>query len=225
MNFTELKARLRKALQNPALEELTDDDCGLYVNDGYRDLSGRYPFHQSRKRCTFDTVIGEERYQLPPDIAAVLRLSNLTIGYKLRKAGDRLIADRLVDGFRTWPKSYVRYRNYVELAPTPSAIHTIEIFYKAIQHELSAGTDAPVLPEDWHNGIVLRGRWYYYLDRGDLSQQSASDAAYKLWLSDKPGEIEEESVDIDSGVELPELSRHFWPRSSRFDDGYFDFRD
>lgn len=225
MNFTELKARLRKSVKNPDLTELPDADAGEYVNSGYRDVTGRYPFHQTRKRCTFNTIIGEEKYQMPDDIAAILRLKIVDTGKKLWKAGDRLIADRLTDGFRSDPQKYVRYRNYVELAPTPSRVQTIEIYYRAIQALLSDANPNPVLPLEWHDGIWMRGRWYYWMDKGDTAQKASADADYKLWLSDKAGEIDEESVDIDSGVELPELTRGYRPASLRWDDGYFDYRN
>lgn len=225
MNFTELKARLRSSVKNPDLLELTDAAAGEYINSGYRDVCGRYPFHQTRKRCTFDTIIGEEKYQMPDDLAAILRLKILDTGRKLWKAGDRLIADRLTDGFRADPKRYVRYRNYVELAPTPSRVQTIEIYYRAMSGLLDGTNLNPVLPIEWHDGIWMRARWYYWIDKGDTAQKASADADYKLWLSDKASEIDEESVDIDSGVELPELTRGWKPSTLRFDDGYFDYRD
>src|SRR5688572_5671461 len=103
MNFGEAKARLRKAVKNPDLTELSDADCGAYVISGYVDLASRYPYHQTRKRCTFDTVVGEEKYQLPTDLTALYRVKNITTGRKIWKSGDRLIADRLTDGFRSTP--------------------------------------------------------------------------------------------------------------------------
>lgn len=225
MNFGELQARLRKSVKNPDTTELTPADNKSYINSGYGDVSARYPFHQTRKRCTFDTIIGEEKYQLPPDVAALLRLKNTTTGRKIWKTGDRHIADRLTDNYRQSPTRYVRYRNYVELTPTPHAVETVEVYYRAIQSVMTDDAELPSLPSDWHDGIWMRARWYYFVDKGDLAQKASADADYKLWLSDKPGEIDEESVDIDSGVEMPELTRGFSHRGGPFDDGYFDFRD
>lgn len=225
MNFGELKDRLRQSVKNPDLNELSDVAAGSYINSGYKDVSGRYSFHQARKRCTFDTIVGEEKYQMPGDLAAILRLKILDTGKKIWKAGDRLIADRLTDGFRADPRYYVRYRNYVELAPTPYRVQTVEIYYKALTEKMETNAELPILPDDWHDGIWMRARWYYWVDKGDMAQKASADADYKLWLSDKPSEIDEESVDIDSGVVLPELTRGWNPSSLRYDDGTFDYRN
>lgn len=225
MNFGELKARLRVATKNPSVTELSDAAAGAYINSGYTDLASRYPYHQTRKRCTFDTEVGEEKYQLPTDLTALYRVKNMTHGYKVWKSGDRLVADRLTDGFRSRPLKYVRYRNYIEFAPTPNAVETIEIWYNAVPAILVADADVLVLPVTWHDGVWMRAKWYYMIDRGDLAQKASADADYKLWLSDKPSEIDEETRDMDSGVEMPELTRGFSHRGGPFDDGYFDFRD
>jgi hypothetical protein len=226
VNFGELKARLRTSVKNPDEQDVPEDILGSYINSGYLDLAARYDFHQTRKRCTFVTVAGQAKYQLPGDIAAVLRLRDNTHGRKIWKKGDRAIASQHVPKYQFWPRYYVRYRNYVELIPTPSEDgFVIEVYYIAIPAILAEDSDIPVLPLTWHDGVVKRARWYYFDEKGDVAQATAALNSYSVWLSDKPSEIEQESVDIDSGVELPTLSRRGGYCGQRFDDGYFDFRD
>jgi hypothetical protein len=226
MNFGELKSRLRRSVKNPSQDDVSDEELGEYINYGYKDLAGRYAYHQTRKICTFSTVAGESKYQLPPDCASVLRLRDNTHGKKLRKSGDRGLSSRGVPEVNFWPSSYVRYRNYVNLRPVPDGIYVIEIYYIAIPQLLVNDTDLPVLPDTWDVGVWLRAIWYYHMTNGDTAQATTALTNYTVWLSDKPSEIEEESVDIDSSVEVPELAsyRSVAP-SSRFDDGLFDFRD
>jgi len=227
MNFSDLRAALRRSIKNPDENDAPEIDLGDYINEGYRDLAGRYQYHQTRKRCTFVTVAGQAKYSLPPDLASVLRLRDNTHGRKLRKAGDRLIADQRVPKFEFWPFFYVRYRHYVELVPTPNEDgYIIEVYYIAIPALLSLDTDVPVLPETWHRGIVLRARWHYFMDRGDSAQATEALNLFSVWVSDKPSEIEEESVDIDSAVEVPDMSQPLYSnRSLRWDDGLFDYRE
>lgn len=226
MNFGELKARLRKSVKNPSVDDVPDSELGEHINDGYKDLAGRYAYHQTRKRCTFTTEVGQSKYQLPADCASVLRLRDNTHGRKLKKSGDRGLSSRGVPEINFWPSSYVRYRNYVDLRPVPDGNYVIEIYYIAIPQLLVADTDLPVLPDTWDIGIWLRAIWYYHMVHGDSAQATQALNNYTVWLSDKPSEIEEESVDIDSSVELPELAgqRSLAP-SSRYDDGLFDYRD
>lgn len=225
MNFAELKARLRTSIKNPDEQDVPDEILGSYINSGYLDLAARYDYHQTRKRCIFTTIAGEAKYQLPGDVASVLRLRDNTHGRKIWKKGDRAVASQRIPKWRWWPSEYVRYRNYVELIPTPNETgYVIEVYYVAIPAVLAADTDIPVLPLTWHDGVYMRARWYYFVDKGDTAQATAAQNNYSIWLSDKPNEIEVESVDIDSGVEMPTLSgRSNW--SGRFDDGTFDFRD
>jgi hypothetical protein len=226
MNLLELRARLRVSVKNPDEGDVPDEVLTSYINSGYLDLAARYDFHQTRKRCTFLTVAGQAKYQLPGDVASVLRLRDNTHGRKIWKKGDRAIAEQHIPKWQWWPRWYVRYRNYVELGPTPNEDgYVIEVYYIAIPAVLAADSDIPVLPLTWHDGVHMRAKWYYYMDKGDSVQQAQSLNNYTVWLSDKPNEIEEESVDIDNGSELPTLggSRGDW--SGRFDDGFFDFRE
>lgn len=227
MNFAELREALRISVKRPDEGDAPQADLGMYINEGYRDLAGRYEYHQTRQRCTFVTVAGQAKYQLPPDLTVVLRLRDNTHGRKLWKTGDRSIADQRVPKFQHWPRHYTRYRHYVELIPTPDADgYVIEVFYIALPKLLTLDSDTPILPELWHRGIVLRARWHYFVDKGDSAQATEALNMFSVWVSDKPLEIEQESVDIDNAVEVPELETGLYRHhSTRFDDGLFDFRD
>ena len=50
MNFTQLRDGLRRSIKNPSEEDVVETDLGDYINEGYRDLAGRYEYHQTRKR-------------------------------------------------------------------------------------------------------------------------------------------------------------------------------
>ena len=226
MNFRQLKDRLRLALKNPDTIDDPDIDLGGYVNSGYTDLAGRFAYHQTRKRTSFTTEAGYHRYELPCDLTALLRVMDVVAGQKLIKMGDRYLASRRNE-LQYPPSRYIRYRNYIELIPTPNDAREIELFYIAVPCMLETDEDIPVLPVTWHDGIVLRAKWYYWMDKGDQAQTAFAFNNFNVWVADKPNEIEEESVDIDSGVEMPTLSRGYgrgW-HSSRFDDGGFDYRE
>lgn len=223
MNLADLHSRLRTSVKNPDEVDKPRELLVSYINDGYRDVISRYPFHQGRKICTFQTVIGQPKYQMPPDISAILSMSNRTTGGKIWKSDDDHVIDRMA-GTPFWrPRMYIRYRNYVHLVPTPDAVYTVAVFYKYIPMVLVADTDVPSLPEDWHIGIMLRARWYYFMEAGDAQQATIADNNFKLWALDKPTEIEEETVDQDQGVGRPELRHLRVGKGWKFDDGTFDY--
>ena len=104
------------------------------------------------------------------------------------------------------PEQYCRFRDFIELVPPPDDVYTIFLYYTETITDLSQSDDVPVIPATWHVGIVFLARWYYYDDQGDVPKATYGLNAYKAWLSDRSTVFEEETVDIDSSVELPTYS-------------------
>lgn len=226
MDFGTLKTTLRKEVGNPTVGEVSDAEMGEFVNYAYRDVSGRYKHHDMRKRCTFVTTAGIDKYELPPEASVLLGVRDATTGRSLTKQGNRFVASRRVPEYNTRPRAYVRYRHYIQLVPAPDGPYTVELYFTASAGALAGDTNVPVVPEEWHIGIVKLAKWYLYDRKGDAPKAQQAYNTFKLWLSDMPDTIDEEAAAIDSGVELPELAHHrFGWGTSRFDDGYFDYRD
>ncbi len=199
---------------NPSLVDVTDADLNQLLNDSMKDITGRYRFHKARKRCTFLTVAGQSSYGLPVDCESVYRLWDLTNRKKLEKIGDRQFSSQTNEADTVGiQEKYVRYRDYVELYPTPQNDNdVIEVFYKYKQVLLSDDADVPGIPDSWHLGIVLYAKYLYRMNQDDIPKQQAALEVWKIWVQDKPTEIDEESVDIDSGVDVLTLSQRISPR-------------
>lgn len=143
---------------------------------------------------------------MPTDVSSLFRVSDETNRRKLEKIGDRQLSSRPDDN-QAKPLQYVRYRDWIELMPVPDGEYIIEIFYKYQNVDLVEDTDVPGLPPAWHEGIVIRAEYIYYMYYAhDKPKAILADEAWKIWVTDKPTEIDEESVDIDSGVEILPLS-------------------
>jgi hypothetical protein len=199
-----MRTRLRERIGSPSTTDVTDAALNSHINLALEEVGNKYAFHKMRKRCRFTTEQGVSKYALPSDIAAVLRLANITSKRKLEKRGDRDIANS--DQLEGEPTKYVRYRDYTELLPIPDGEYVIEVYYKVVLTEITADTEEPVIPQPWHMGVVLLARWYYYDAQGDIPKASYAMQSFDKWVQDKPVEIHEESVDIDSGVELPTIT-------------------
>lgn len=211
MQLDEMRTMLRARIGNPSTVDVIDPKLNEVINLAMHDISGRYRFHKARKRCTFLTVAGQSAYSLPIDCEVVYRLADITNFKKLEKIGDRQFSTQ-TDNVNAKPLKYVRYRDFVELVPIPDDVYTIEVFYKYFVVTLANDGDSPGIPASWHYGIVLLAKWYYYTDQADAPKAAMAYEAFKLWVSDKPTEIDEESVDIDSGVDILTLSQQSTPR-------------
>ena len=199
-----LRTRLRKRIGNPTVAAVPDADLTQVINDAYGEIATKYKFHKVRKLCTFDTVVDQQKYGLPTDCYAVLRVRDTTNKIKLEKAGDRTAATDDATASAK-PTSYVRQRDWIALYPTPDDIYTMELFYKAKPTDLSADVDYPVLPGAWDEGLLRLARFYYWDSIGDLPKATYAQTLYDKWVSDMPLEFDDEADVIDSGVEIPTL--------------------
>jgi hypothetical protein len=219
-----MQARLLKRLGSPSDSGApTADDLTYYLNVAYLDILDRFRFHKARQRCRFNTIAGTSRYSIPTEAKAIFRLMNVTRGYKLSKRGDRFLSSNSpatdltnldetvipnIPPSYTWgpPTEYIRYRDYMELSPIPDSVYTMEVFYKYDVPELVDLVDAPAIARSWHHGIVLLATWYYYDEQKDQPKKQDALSTFMEWVSTKPNEIDEESVDIDTAAEVPTLS-------------------
>ena len=61
----------------------------------------------------------------------------------------------------SWPLSWVRYGNRLQIYPTPTASYVTDVLIHAIasENEMTGVSDTPVVHEMWHDAIVDFGVW------------------------------------------------------------------
>lgn len=205
MNLSDMRTSLRRKIGNPGTTEVPNATLDEHLNNAYRDLATKFAHPKARKICSFPTVADSAAYGLPTAIGGILRVWDDTNKKRLEKIGDRRYAE-LPTMETGKPDRYVRLRDFIELIPTPDDAYTIFIHYTETIADLVQTDDVPVIPIPWHVGIVFLARWYYRDDQGDLPKASYALNAYNGWLSNRPTTFDEETVDIDSAVELPTLT-------------------
>lgn len=209
MNLLELRTDLRAAVGNPTVNDVPDDILTDLINKAHRYVATVYPNLNSRVVVTTATVIGQQDYAVPLDCFAVREVWDSTNNTKLVKRGERWAAEHkwlLATNGR--PQSYVRFVNVLQLWPPPDGVYNIDMYYQQTIEDMVADADLPVLPIPWHDGLVLKARWYYYdRYRSDIPKAAASDVSWRMFLQEMPTALDQETVDIDSGVELPTLRR------------------
>lgn len=209
MNLAQLRTDLRSAVGSPTVNDVTDDMLTSLINKAHRYIATVYPNLSSRVVVTTQTVIGTQDYAVPADCFAVREVWDSTNNVKLTKRGERWAAEhKWLTPTNARPHSYVRFVNVLQLWPPPDGIYNIDMYYQQTIQDMAADSDVPVIPIPWHDGLVLKARWYYYDQlRSDIPKASASDVSWRMWLAEMPTSLDQETVDIDSGVELPTLRR------------------
>lgn len=209
MQLSDMVSKVRRRIGSPSTTDVTDATIKEHINAAYREIADNFRFHSVRKLCTFDTVADTRRYGLPTDCAFVIRVRNKddeAAQPRLEKLDDRRAAELLNSDTTGVPTQYMRYKDWIELEPTPDDVYTIEVFYRADVTDLSDDADEPVFPVAWHAGIVHLATWNYFVEEGDVPKANNAYNIYDLWSSKKTNEVDEEKRDLDSGVEIPTLS-------------------
>ena len=210
MTLAELYTKLRKMIGNPDTTEVPNSLLTEHINDAYREIATKYHHHKSRKLCSFPTVADTSKYGLPADCGAVLGVQDQTNNKKLVKAGPRqYLTWDVADVESGAPTQYARLRGFIQLATDdggpPDDAYTIMLYYSETITSLSAASDEPVLPVTWDRGILLLARHLYYDEVENAPKALYSYQMFEAWVQNKATDIEEETFDLDSGVELPTL--------------------
>lgn len=208
MNLLILRDRLRRMIGNPTTADVGDGNLSEHINTAYREIVNKYRFHLGRKICTFDTIADVSRYGLPTDLASIIRVRNNTTEVRMEMLDSRRRYEEVnyTANIQTGePVRYIRFRDWIELAPIPDGVYQIEIYYKLGIVDLSADIDEPVIPVSWHRGILLLSKYIYYDEEGDIPKATTAYARFNTWVQDQPTEVDEEKADLDSGVAIPTL--------------------
>lgn len=223
-DLSQLRLDLRAKVGHPNLVDVPDEVLTRFVNEAYQEIGTKYAFHETRCIASMETVAGTARYNLPTDLVALRKVWDNTRGRPIRKAGVSALTNRGPAAYRHQdaPIMYVRAGKYIELIPAPSAPHTIYLYYNTQVQALVDDTDSTVLPSPWEPGIILLARYKFFDEKGDIAKAQYSYNAYKLWLADKPQEIDMEKVDMDSAVEIPQLRHGYTYRGWDSDTIYND---
>lgn len=206
MNLTALQADLRVKIGNPSTSQVADSVLTSYLNKAQKRIADRYRFHKTRKVVTFPTVASTDKYNVPSDYNVVMSLADQTNKRPLRKTSFAFI-NANPSQTNQQPTRYAIEQGYIHLWPTPDAVYTIQMMYRANPTDLSAGSDTPVFPDAWHEGLPLCARHIYWDDNGDVAKARYALDIYNDWLENKTDEIGlEYQEDWEQGVSVPTLS-------------------
>lgn len=228
MNRAEMTNTLRKAVGSPPEDQVPDSELWEYLNQGYMDVATRYPQFRDRSNFEFATSQGTDLYGLPDNAGAIVDIKLAVTGKSLDRGSFRDY-NRWASHPQGQPRMWARDGGNIRVYPVPDKAYQLVMVHKVLPPPLAHDSDIPNLNEDWHYGIILRARWYYW-DTGnnDFPKASAALQSYNVWIADKPSGLEEERAMLDQAVQLPELKNGYGSRfriNGRYDDGSFDYRE
>jgi hypothetical protein len=152
---TELDLELgrRSDYANPA-------DLNYWINKAYRKVAGMLTVKELFGSFQISTVSTQPFYALPIQVAWIKRVSlrdatNYPIegGREMEQIDENIYRDLAV--YSAIPTRWFRWRRMLVLWGTPNAVSTVSVDCRVRPDDLSANTDSPLLPPEFHEVILL----------------------------------------------------------------------
>lgn len=155
-------------------------DLDLFINISWWDIMDQFDFREKEAGpLTFVTIAGTRSYDLTTKTSPVLfdalqRISVEDLNDSTHKNLD-LISDWTYENeytndtsLESKPTHYFRRGSLIYLWPTPDDVYTISLYYLQILADIPS--PGPVIPQSWHEIIMMGGKWRALLDKQDFSK-------------------------------------------------------
>lgn len=157
MKLSELQAEVNKDID----DSLNNSDITGWLNRAIDDLT---PYAKYKKTADIVLVPDEKQYYIPDDLIEIIHLVDEDEG--------EIYQPILMDDFAS--KGFKRWGNVLRFQPIPKDSATLSLYYHAKLPHLSSPDDVPVIPEQFHDLLVLyavaRAK---YQDEEESMQQNA----------------------------------------------------
>jgi hypothetical protein len=163
MTFDDFLTELYSELGARTDVTAASDRLKMWTNWAYRNVCGMVTLKELFGSFALATVDDQPLYQLPRQVAWIKRVSlidttNFLAGGRelemIDESGYRLLAD-LDDE----PSRYFRYRRMLVFWGTPDDAYDLAIDCRVRPDDLVDPTDSPLLPEEFHEVILLYARY------------------------------------------------------------------
>jgi len=152
MLVSEVASRVKRQFGDEVGAQITDADIIRWVNDSQREIAVYNDLLQTV--ATTAIVAGRDQYTLPPDVLTVrsVRLAGLKLSFLSQNETSNFISTTTAGT----PTHYSIWALKMDLFPTPTTADPddIQIYYTRQPAVVTAVTDTPELPLQYHNRIV-----------------------------------------------------------------------
>lgn len=150
------------SLESGERSEITDTRNKRFINWAYRNLCGMLDLSQLRASFGITSTAAQPFYLLPANVAYLTRVSytnELLVdgGAQLAMIDEPSYRD-LPDTDDAEPQLYFRYLNMIVLYPAPSQAWDFTVDAKIRPADLSNPTDSPIVPVEFHEGLLHMSR-------------------------------------------------------------------
>ena len=169
-----------------------------FINNAYFNLVRRVSYYVDEAVQDLSTVAGTATFGLPADFAKIRSMRRTDLGRELEAVELRDI-DRSVITQGT-PYAYAQDGVNIHLYPTPDQAYPLELRYWKIPVALSADTDVPTIPPDYHNLLIYSACAEGYRAEDDHQTAQQWQALYDRGLTQFAADVKFDNSDAPTQV-------------------------
>lgn len=187
MTFQEMYEEAQSYLADRG--DYADADAQDDINRAYRRLCNAFSFYESEDTdASITTADGTASYDTPSDVVSIVSIkitgdTEYTLTPQIMPWYER---QDTTDDNKGIPEFYIRHGSKLYLWPTPDDEYSLRIRHEKPPTALAANDDEPVIPEEWHEIIVL---------------QAASRACFRFGMAQRGQELKNEALGMISGLQ------------------------
>lgn len=171
--------------------ELGDPLIKEHLNIAYKNFLAEAEFPMEETSTVLTITAGSRSVALPANVFSVLAVRDDTNNVKLTPMyGWGNMFQRFPDPAETGdPQNYRVIGPNLHIFPTPASNTNIEIFYSQEPADMVANADVPILPNRYHDGIVLMALSTAHLDDNDPDMAQTYASAYQSYVQQAVDEL------------------------------------
>lgn len=185
MNLADLRSRCKRRFRDVDSVIVRDADWDDHLNAAYLEFiaAADWPLLITSSDLSFAS--GTDTASLPTGVSRVLNAHNLTEDERLLRVGNwetiiELYPDETEDGT---PAHYRVVGSDLRVFPIPDKAQAVRVHFYEQPSRLSADADTPVLPERYHEALVLGAVAAAHLDDGNTDQEERFRSRYKQFVN------------------------------------------
>lgn len=176
-------------LQLASRDDVSPERLNMWINWAYLNVASMLDLKELRGSSTVALVADQPLYLIPPQVAAAHRLSIVQDESQSAYEGRELtLTDfdmyRMLPPETAVPSDWFRWRRMVVVYPTPDAAYTAALDYRVRPDPLVEDDDSPLLPQEFHEAILLSARHRAF--RSLMSYQQAQQAMNDFLVCIRP---------------------------------------
>lgn len=208
MTLRELREQL--AFQLGDRKDIPDPTLNLWVNWGYLALCSMVDIEQLKGSISFSSVSTQAQYLLPIAVRNIKAAAIYGSGFgMLGLTRSRPLLKKDIHWFRSQkdlsgqPRYFFREGQVLILYPYPDAAYPIGLDIKIKPKTLTADVDCPLIPEEWHEVILLAARVRAFRALMEFDKASIAQNELVSEIRSKMNTEDIERIHTMASVEIP----------------------